>query len=83
MERYLHKHEGEDKTMKSPFSKEVYIRLTDDESALICTSKYGCFFSKVITFPLRKEPAQDLEAEIAVRRLTRWPRSVLGLTDSF
>jgi hypothetical protein len=66
--------------MRSPFSKEVYIRLTDDETALICTSKYGRLFSKATAFPLQAQPVRDVHAEIAVTRAARWPRSFLGLT---
>ena len=69
--------------MRSPFAKEVYIRLTDDETALICTSKYGRLLSKATTFPLQKQPARDVHAEIAASRAARWPRSLLGLNDEF
>jgi hypothetical protein len=69
--------------MRSPFSKEVYIRLTDDEAALICTSKYGRLFSKAITFPLQRQPARDVDAEAATPRVARWPRSLLGLSGEF
>jgi len=69
--------------MRSPFSKEVYIRLTDDEAALICTSKYGRLFSKAITFPVERQPAHHVHAEATKPRVARWPRSLLGLTGEF
>lgn len=69
--------------MRSPFSKEVYLRLTDDETAVICTSKYGRIFSKAITLPLRNQPAHNVDAEASTPRAARWPRSVLGLTGEF
>ena len=69
--------------MRSPFSKEVYIRLTDDEDALICTNQYGRLFSKAITFPLQRQPSHDVDAEATTPRVARWPRSLLGLTGEF
>ena len=69
--------------MRSLFSKEIYIRLTDDDTALICTSKYGRILSKTETFPLQRQPAEDTDAGIAAPRVSRWPRSLLGLTDEF
>jgi hypothetical protein len=69
--------------MRFPFSKEVYIRLTDDEAALICTSKYGRLFSRAITFPVRRQPAHDVDAEATTPRVARWPRSLLGLTGEY
>jgi hypothetical protein len=68
--------------MRSPFSKEVYIRLTDDETALICTSKYGRLLSKATKFPLHRLPVREVHAEIATPRAARWPRSFLGLTEN-
>jgi len=67
--------------MRSPFSKDIYIRLTDNETALICTSKYGRLLSKATLFPLQSQTAQDVHAEAATPRAARWPRSFLGLTD--
>jgi hypothetical protein len=69
--------------MRSPFSKEVYIRLADDETALICTSKYGRLFSKATAFPLQRQPAHDVDAEATTPRAVRWPRSLLRLTGEF
>lgn len=67
--------------MRSPFSKDIYIRVTADETGLVCTTKCGWFRPKVTTLPLRGPSEQD-EAEMAARRQTKWPRSMLGLTDS-
>ncbi len=65
--------------MKSPFSKEIYIRLSDDEAAFTCTS-YRWFLSKMVTFSLRNQP-HPADTEVATPPATRWPRSLLGLTD--
>jgi len=46
--------------MRFPFSKQVYVRLSDDESALICSTKYGPILSKTITVPLQKQPEPEL-----------------------
>jgi len=69
--------------MRSPFAKEIYIRLNDDETALVCTSKYGRLLSKAATFPLQRQPARDVDAEIAMPRVARWPRSLLRLNGEF
>lgn len=68
--------------MRSPFSKDVYIRVTADGNGLICTTRYGWFRPTVTTVPLR-EPSEHEDDEMATRRQTKWPRSMLGLTDMF
>jgi len=65
--------------MKSPFSKEIYIRLSDNHTAFTCT-RYQWFRSKVTTFSLRKQSERSDE-ETSTPQLTRRPRSLLGLTD--
>ena len=79
MEPELLKSIREDPAMKSPFSKEIFIRLDDDESSFTCT-KSQWFRSKVTTFSLHKKPS-DNDADIGVPRVNRWPRTMLGLTD--
>jgi len=63
--------------MRSPFSKEIYIRLSDDDTAFTCTW-HRWFLSKVTTFSLRKhsDRSDDESATPQCR-----PRSLLGLTD--
>jgi len=65
--------------MKSPFSKEIYIRLNDDEAGFTCT-RYQWFLRKVTAFSLHNE-SQPADADIAFPRPLQRPPSVLGLTD--
>lgn len=65
--------------MKKLFAKEVFIRLAEDDSAFVCTTKYGKFFSKAAEFALNSQsvPAPEpIEVEVPVP-LKR--RSFLGL----
>ncbi len=41
--------------MKSLFRKEVYIRLSEDGTALVSTVKYGRFYSKTSAIPLSNQ----------------------------
>ena len=65
--------------MKSPFSKEIYIRLSDDETAFTCTS-YRWFLSKMVTFSLRNK-LHPADTEVATPPAAPRPHSLLGLTD--
>jgi len=65
--------------MKSPFSKEIYIRLNDDETGFTCT-RYQWLLRKVTSFSLHGE-SEHSAAEIPAPPATRWPRTLLGLTD--
>ncbi len=65
--------------MKSPFSKEIYIRLNDDCAGFTCT-RYRWFHRKMTAFSLRNA-SQPADTDIAVPRPLQRPRSVLGLTD--
>ena len=65
--------------MKSPFSKDIYIRLNDDDAGFTCT-RYRWFLRKVSAFSLCNE-SQPSAPDIAVPRPLQRPRSVLGLTD--
>ena len=73
---------------RSPFSKEIYIRLTDDETVLICTSKYGRLLSKETKFPLHRQSVREVHAEIAAhgpqdgRVLSRTDRGILFLNQT-
>ena len=81
MEPELLRSVREDTAMRSPFSNEIYIRLTDNETGLACTRKYWRLFSKVTTFPLNGRPKFDTDSEMDPPRMIRRPRSLLGLTD--
>ena len=66
--------------MWSPFSKEISIRLAEDDAAFVCTTKYGGgLLSRAATFLVERECAQDTETQ--VRRTAKWPRSLLGLSE--
>jgi len=43
--------------MNSFLSREVYIRIADDQAALVCTVKRGILFSRTTVFPLVPERA--------------------------
>jgi hypothetical protein len=40
--------------MDNLFAQDIYIRLAEDYSAFICTTKYGRFSSKTIEFTLNE-----------------------------
>ena len=66
--------------MRSPFSSEVYIRVS--ENGLVCTTKRGWLPRRVTVIPMHPPSERDTDAELAPKRDIRWPRSVLGLTDT-
>jgi len=51
--------------MSALFAKEVYIRLTDHQS-MVCTVKYGRFYSKAAKFALRPQPGPALQEDAAL-----------------
>jgi len=57
--------------MNTLFTKDVYIRLAEDKSAFVCTTKWGRFFSKMTEFALRcqrtPEPV-DQNAPVPLKR---------------
>ena len=57
--------EGEAMTIGIQF-KEVYIHLTENEPALVCTVRYGGLIGKSRCFPLeiRREVPLDLDEEV-------------------
>jgi hypothetical protein len=70
--------------MRLPVSKEIYIRLADDQSAFVYTSKYCGFFSKAIRVALQGQSQASLDdAEAPSPQVKKQPRSLLGLSDDF
>jgi hypothetical protein len=62
--------------MNTPFSKEVYIRLAEDDSAFLCTIKCGRFYSKTSEFGLScqlvPEPVDEKVLLPLKRRSSHW-----------
>jgi len=57
--------------MKALFSREVYIRLSEDGTALLSTVKYGRFYSKTTAIPLTQQPLPETvedKAQVRVRK---------------
>lgn len=52
--------------MRSLFRREVYIRLSEDGTALVSTVKYGRFFSKTRAIPLSNQPLPEIVDEKAL-----------------
>ena len=48
------------------FDQEVYIRIAEDQTAFVCTIRYGKLYSKVTEFPLKHEPIPDVVDEKAL-----------------
>jgi len=63
--------------MNTPFSKEVYIRLAEDDSAFLCTIKRGRFYSKTTEVALHRElvpePVDEKPLVPLKRRSSHWP----------
>jgi len=57
------------------FGREVYIRLTDTETALVCTVKYGKLWVKSTAFALQLTP-EALEEKALVLARKRSSRSI-------
>ena len=47
--------------MSSFLSREIYIRLSDDQAAFVCTVKRGHLYSKSTLFPLSGQVATEAE----------------------
>jgi len=64
--------------MNTLFAQDVYIRLAEDNSAFVCTIKWGGFFSKMTEFALncqfKPEPVDD-KVLLPLKRRS----SILGL----
>jgi hypothetical protein len=45
--------------MKMLFGREISVRLAQDGSSVVCTVKYGKFFSRTHKVALNSEPAQE------------------------
>lgn len=45
--------------MNTLFGQEIYIRLTDDKAALVCTVKCGKLYSKETEFALDSQPMKE------------------------
>ena len=43
----------EETMMNTLFTKEVYLRLSEDKSAFVCTTRWGRLFSKMTEFALK------------------------------
>jgi hypothetical protein len=60
--------------MNTFLEQEIYIRLAEDQTAFVCTVKYGNL-STATEFPLKREPIPDVADEKALqfakRRSTR------------
>ena len=56
--------------MNAIFGREIYIRLTDDRAGLVCTVKYGRFYTKVNEFALGHQllPREAEEESMAFLR---------------
>ena len=65
--------------LKSLLSKSTFIRLSDDQTAFLCTVKYGRLFSRTTRIPLESEP--ELAPEETIVRQNRRPENLLGLSD--
>ena len=65
--------------MNTLLTREVYIRLADDETGFVCTVKYGKFYAKAKEFALHCEPTSVLLGEnvpvLARKRPSRWAES--------
>jgi len=62
--------------MNGFFGREVYIRLTDNETGLVCTVKYGKFWVKSTAFGLQLTP-EALEEKALVLARKRPSRSIM------
>jgi hypothetical protein len=62
--------------MNTLFSQEIYIRLTEDNSAFLCTIKRGRFYSKSTEVALNCQAVPEPVGEKALvalkRRSSRW-----------
>jgi hypothetical protein len=71
----LFRQENEEATMNTIFSRDVYIRLAEDDSAFACTIKYARFFSKTTEFllncELMPEPVDEPPVPLK-RRFSPW-----------
>lgn len=67
--------------MRSPFSKDIFIRLSGDDE-LVCTTQVGWLPRKVTAVPLTGPTEEESESNLAARREARRHGSVLGLSDS-
>lgn len=45
--------------MNKLFTREVYIRLTDEETGFVCTVKHGKFYAKATEFALHSQPTPE------------------------
>ena len=63
--------------MNTLFSQEIYIRLTEDNSAFVCTIKRGRFYSKTTEVALNcelvPEPVDEKALVPLKRRSSHWP----------
>ncbi len=60
--------------MKKPFEKQVFIRLTKNETGIVCTVKHGDVNWKVTEFTIEGEPAPadpTVFDDVAVRAVLR------------
>jgi hypothetical protein len=51
--------ENEETTMNTLFEREVYIRLSEDGTNFVSTTRYGRFFARVKNFALSRNEAPD------------------------
>jgi len=59
--------------MNKLFAKDIYIRLAEDKSAFVCTTKWGRFFSKIIEFALRcQRTPEPVDEKAPVPLKVRW-----------
>jgi len=62
--------------MNTLFAQDIYIRLTEDSSAFVCTIKCGRLFSKTTEFALNcqlvPEPVDEKAFVPMKRRSSRW-----------
>ena len=62
--------------MNSLFTKDIYIRLADNNSAFLCTIKRGRFYSKTTEVALNcelvPEPVDEKALVPMKRRSSRW-----------
>lgn len=81
---------SEEAIMNSFLSREVYIRIADDQAAFVCTVKRGILYSRTTVVPLIGQPAAgDMDGKslmLARKRLVRKParepgQNPLGLED--
>jgi hypothetical protein len=64
-------------TMNTLFAQDIYIRLTEDNSAFLCTIKRGRFYSKTTEVALNCQLVPEPVGEKALvplkRRSSHWP----------